>query len=129
PYVAGIASKATPTPQTITPVGDPDPLIPPAPIVSAMEPARWIDPSAWARVRALDRYALAHEHRRAVARNEPARFTSACDAILAHGPADRRREELAPTSPSSPLPPRTGARAVPRLEPAQALQAEAPFDP
>jgi cyclic pyranopterin phosphate synthase len=81
--VAGMLRRANPAPQRITPVSDPDPSTPPEALAKALEPTRAIDPKRWARLRAVDRYALAHTYRRAVARSAFSILGEAFDAVLA----------------------------------------------
>lgn len=81
--VASLLHHATPTPQRISPVHDPDPAGPPETLAKALEPTRAIDPKRWARLRAVDRYALAHTYRRAVARSAFSILGDAFDVVLA----------------------------------------------
>jgi len=94
--VAGLLRRASPGPQRISPVSDPDPSAPPEALAKALEPTRVIDPKRWARLRAVDRYALAHTYRRAVARSAFSILGDAFDAVLAAS---------APPPPPSPAPP------------------------
>jgi cyclic pyranopterin monophosphate synthase len=81
--VAGLLRRANPGPQRVAPVVDPDPSAAPEAMVRALEPGRAIDPKRWARLRAVDRYALAHTYRRAVARSAFSLLGEAFDAVLA----------------------------------------------
>lgn len=81
--VASLLRRASPGPQRISPVSDPDPSAPPEALAKALEPTRAIDPKRWARLRAVDRYALAHTYRRAVARSAFSILGDAFDAVLA----------------------------------------------
>lgn len=81
--VSSILRRASPAPQRISPVSDPDPSGPPEALAKALEPSRAIDPKRWARLRAVDRYALAHTYRRAVARSAFSILGEAFDAVLA----------------------------------------------
>jgi cyclic pyranopterin phosphate synthase len=99
--VASAVRRAQPPAQAVDPVGDPDPLVAPAPVVTAEGPARWVDPAAWSRLRSLERYALSHEHRRAIARSDATRYAHACDQLLAreHEEATGRRVAPPPEAP------------------------------
>lgn len=79
--VAGVVRRATPAAQRIEVVGDPDPLAPPDGLLRLLEPVP-LDARQWARLRALDRYALAHVHRRSIARNDPSLIQSAYEDIV-----------------------------------------------
>jgi cyclic pyranopterin phosphate synthase len=81
--VAGLLRRASPAAQKISPASDPDPSAPPEALARALEPGRAIDPKRWARLRAVDRYALAHTYRRAVARSAFSLLGEAFDAVLA----------------------------------------------
>jgi cyclic pyranopterin phosphate synthase len=81
--IANVLKRATPAPQRISPVNDPDPSAPPEALAKALEPTRAIDPKRWSRLRAIDRYALAHTYRRAVARSAFSILGEAFDAVLA----------------------------------------------
>ncbi|APR75099.1 Molybdenum cofactor biosynthesis protein MoaC [Minicystis rosea] len=80
--VSNLLQDASPSPQRIAPVPDPDPSTPPEALASALDPSRVIDPKRWARLRAVDRYALAHTYRRAVARSAFSILSEAYDALL-----------------------------------------------
>ena len=79
---AAATRRCRPAPQRIEPSWDPDPTTAPAPLVSSLEP-RVLDTHTWVRLRALDRYALLHEHRRGVAKSDPERVGAAFDRIVA----------------------------------------------
>ncbi len=81
--VVGLLRRASPDPQRIPPVADPDPTTPPEALARALEPARAIDSKRWARLRAVDRYALTHTYRRAVARSAFSILGEAFDAVVA----------------------------------------------
>lgn len=81
--VASVLRRSSPPPQRISPASDPDPSGPPEALAKALEPTRAIDPKRWARLRAVDRYALAHTYRRAVARSAFSILGDAFDAVLA----------------------------------------------
>lgn len=98
--VASAVRRAQPPAQAVDPVGDPDPLVPPAPVVTAEGPARWVDPAAWSRLRSVERYALSHEHRRAIARSDATRYAQACDQLFARDHEDTTgRRVVAPFDP------------------------------
>ena len=85
--VSGIARLASPPPQRV-PVGlDPDAGTPPEALSRALEPTRTIEPRRWSRLRSLDRYALIHTHRRAMARSSFLILGEAFDAVMATVPA------------------------------------------
>lgn len=105
--VVGIAARSNPLPQAIEAVGDPDALTPPVALQRSLEPARGLDSRIWVRLRALDRYALMHAHRRAVARDDPSRLVVAFDAIVRISPPQPRRSSMPPPHvrhPSAPPP-------------------------
>ena len=79
--VAQIVRRAAPQAQRIEVVGDPDPLAPPDGLTRLLEPVP-LDARQWARLRALDRYALAHVHRRSIARNDPSLIQAAYEDIV-----------------------------------------------
>lgn len=79
--VAAVVRRASPAAQRIEVVGDPDPLAPPEALLRLLEPVP-LDARQWARLRALDRYALAHVHRRSIARNDPSLIQSAYEDIV-----------------------------------------------
>jgi len=79
--VAGVVRRASPPAQRIEVVGDPDPLAPPDGLLRLLEPVP-LDARQWARLRALDRYALAHVHRRSIARNDPTLIQAAYEDIV-----------------------------------------------
>ena len=83
--VSNLLRRASPAPQRISTVSDPDASAPPEALAKALEPTRAIDPKRWARLRAVDRYALAHTYRRAVARSAFSLLGEAFDAVLAAG--------------------------------------------
>jgi cyclic pyranopterin phosphate synthase len=74
--------RARPAPQPIERVADPDPNTPPVGIARLLRGSRTLDARTWARLRPLDRYALAHAHRRSVARNDTTLLDEAFDAIV-----------------------------------------------
>jgi cyclic pyranopterin phosphate synthase len=80
--VASLLRRANPPPQRVSPVSDPDPSAPPEALAKALEPNRAIDPKRWSRLRSVDRYALAHTYRRAVARSAFSILGEAFDAVL-----------------------------------------------
>jgi cyclic pyranopterin monophosphate synthase len=98
--VADLAVGASPQPQRVPPGADPDPSSPPEALARALAPARSIDPKRWAKLRSLDRYALAHTYRRAVARSSFLILGEAFDAVLTHvkaTPMPRRRPLSSPS--------------------------------
>jgi cyclic pyranopterin phosphate synthase len=80
--VASLLRRAVPAPLKVASVADPDPSTPPDALVKALEPNRSIEAKRWARLRAVDRYALAHTYRRAVARSAFSLLGDALDAVL-----------------------------------------------
>jgi cyclic pyranopterin phosphate synthase len=113
--VAGVVRRASPPAQRIEVVGDPDPLAPPDGLTRLLEPVP-LDARQWARLRALDRYALAHVHRRSIARNDPSLIQAAYEDIvtghlrsLRPGPS-----ESAGRGSSAPLPQVPGPPPLPR---------------
>jgi cyclic pyranopterin phosphate synthase len=79
--VAAIVRHSVPAAQRIEAVGDPDPLAPPDGLLRLLEPVP-LDTRQWARLRALDRYALAHVHRRAIARGDSSLLQAAYEDIV-----------------------------------------------
>jgi cyclic pyranopterin phosphate synthase len=79
--VTALLRRASPAPQKVAAATDPDPSTPPEALARALEPSRSIDPRRWSRLRAVDRYALAHTYRRAVARSAFSILVEAYDAI------------------------------------------------
>ncbi len=81
----------------IRPVPDPDPLAPPEQLNAALqsastEGARPIEPVAWSRLRAIDRYALIHVLRRSIAHDDVHRLESAVSTVMGRDRADRDRD-------------------------------------
>jgi len=114
--VAAVVRRAAPQAQRIEVVGDPDPLAPPDGLTRLLEPVP-LDARQWARLRALDRYALAHVHRRSIARNDPTLIQAAYEDIvtghlrsLRPPPADTSDRDFTSTVP--PPPPLPGGRAM-----------------
>jgi len=79
--VSSVVRRASPPAQRIEVVGDPDPLAPPDGLTRLLEPVP-LDARQWGRLRALDRYALAHVHRRSIARNDPSLIQAAYEDIV-----------------------------------------------
>jgi cyclic pyranopterin monophosphate synthase len=108
----------------IKPAPDPDRDRAPEPLTSAHRRGRPIGDDEWRRLRAIDRYALIHTMRRAIAREDPERLELAIATIL--GPEFRERPSSLPPSPAaaslSDLPPATADGGNPsgrRAEPAR----------
>ena len=109
--VAGVVRRASPPAQRIEVVGDPDPLAPPDGLLRLLEPVP-LDARQWARLRALDRYALAHVHRRSIARNDPSLIQAAYeDIVMGHlrslrpPPGEAGGRGMGSTTPPPDLPP------------------------
>jgi cyclic pyranopterin phosphate synthase len=81
--VTGVARLASPPPQRVPPGLDPESGAPPEALVRALEPTRTIENRRWARLRSLDRYALLHTYRRAMARSSFLILGEAFDAVMA----------------------------------------------
>lgn len=114
--VAAVVRRATPAAQRIEVVGDPDPLAPPDGLLRLLEPVP-LDARQWARLRALDRYALAHVHRRSIARNDPSLIQSAYEDIVTGHLRSLRPPPVEPISsqvnvPPPPRMPRSEGRAA-----------------
>jgi cyclic pyranopterin phosphate synthase len=115
--VSGIARLASPPPQRVPTGADPDQGTPPEALSRALEPMRSIEPRRWGRLRALDRYALVHTYRRAMARSSFLILGEAFDAVMATVPAGsgdlERRLDRAPVARgiSSPAPASGGYQA------------------
>lgn len=109
-----LAVKRSALPATrIRPVPDPDPLLPPEQLSSFLGPRRAIDPAQWARLRALDRYALIHVLRRSIAHDDPIRLEAALGTILPRAPGRSAGPDRSPRAPRSPSPsPRSPKRVV-----------------
>lgn len=117
--VAAVVRRATPSAQRIEVVGDPDPLAPPDGLLRLLEPVP-LDAKQWARLRALDRYALAHVHRRSIARNDPSLIQSAYEDIVTGHLRSLRpppRDGGDGAFPNVPPPP-----GIPRSEPSRGLR-------
>ena len=117
--VAGVVRRASPPAQRIEVVGDPDPLAPPDGLTRLLEPVP-LDARQWARLRALDRYALAHVHRRSIARNDPSLIQAAYeDIVMGHlrslrpPPGEAGGRSMGSTTPPPEVPPPPG---LPRSE-------------
>src|SRR5512139_4347125 len=80
--VERVVRTASPPPTHIKPVPDPDPLTPPEQLNHALGAKRAVAPAQWAKLRALDRYALVHVMRRSIAHNDPGRLEAAAQVIL-----------------------------------------------
>lgn len=109
--VAGVVRRASPPAQRIEVVGDPDPLAPPDGLLRLLEPVP-LDARQWARLRALDRYALAHVHRRSIARNDPTLIQAAYeDIVMGHlrslrpPPGEAGGRSMGSTTPPPEVPP------------------------
>ncbi|MBK8251473.1 MAG: cyclic pyranopterin monophosphate synthase MoaC [Polyangiaceae bacterium] len=116
--VLSVARRASPPAQRIEVVGDPDPLAPPDALLRLLEPVP-LDARQWARLRALDRYALAHVHRRAIARNDPALIQAAYEDIVTGHLRSLRPPPVEPSSQrgrSSSMPPVPPPPGLPRTE-------------
>ncbi len=112
--VAGVVRRASPPAQRIEVVGDPDPLAPPDGLMRLLEPVP-LDARQWARLRALDRYALAHVHRRSIARNDPSLIQAAYeDIVMGHlrslrpPPGEAGGRSMGSTTPPPDVPPPPG---------------------
>jgi cyclic pyranopterin phosphate synthase len=82
--VASAVRRARPQPTQIPTGTDPSPRHPPEGLARLLTASgRSIDAKQWAALRALDRFALAHAHRRSTARNEPGILGAAFDEIVA----------------------------------------------
>jgi cyclic pyranopterin phosphate synthase len=85
--VSGLARLASPPPQRVPTTLDPDASGPPEALARALEPARTIDVRRWSRLRSIDRYALIHTYRRAMARSSFMILGEAFDAVMATLPS------------------------------------------
>ena len=81
--VTGVARLTSPPPQRVPSGVDPESGAPPEALVRALEPTRTIENRRWARLRSLDRYALMHTYRRAMARSSFLILGEAFDAVMA----------------------------------------------
>ncbi|UQA55932.1 cyclic pyranopterin monophosphate synthase MoaC [Polyangium aurulentum] len=82
--VASAVRRARPQATQIPTGTDPSPRSPPDGLARLLTASgRTIDAKQWAALRALDRFALAHAHRRSTARNEPGILGTAFDEIVA----------------------------------------------
>ena len=86
-FVSGVARLASPPPQRVPTTLDPDASGPPEALARALEPARTIDVRRWSRLRSIDRYALIHTYRRAMARSSFMILGEAFDAVMATLPS------------------------------------------
>jgi cyclic pyranopterin phosphate synthase len=80
--VGAIARQASPPAQRVPMGADPDVAAPPEALVRALDPSRTIDPHRWSRLRPLDRYALVHTYKRAMARSSFLILGEAFDAVM-----------------------------------------------
>ena len=103
--VLSLARRASPSAQKVPPGIDPDVSAPPEALTRALEPSRALDPQSWSRLRAIDRYALSHTYRRAVARSAYSILGEAFDSIVATSPAQHPRAPSSRPRPPSVLPP------------------------
>src|SRR5262245_59485945 len=99
--VAAITSLAAAPPRHIEAITDPDPDRPPEALAEMLRSQRPMDELAWARLRPLDRYALTHAYRRALARNDPALLRAAYDCIVGHTRSGERVSQQPPRLESS----------------------------
>jgi cyclic pyranopterin phosphate synthase len=97
--VTSLLRRAVPPPQKVAPAADPDPTTPPEALARALEPQRSIEPKRWARLRGVDRYALAHTYRRAVARSAFSLLGEALDAVLLAGSVTMGDPQRVPQTP------------------------------
>jgi cyclic pyranopterin phosphate synthase len=121
--LAGVR-RATPPATRIAPTPDPDPLEPPESITRALGIGRCLDARTWSELRSLDRFAIVHGYRRAVAKGTPTQLEVTFDAIV--GPP------RTPTHPMQALPPMTPTRpmdALPLMTPARPMSALSPPTP
>jgi cyclic pyranopterin phosphate synthase len=81
--VARLVREASPPAHRVATAGDPDPSRPPDAILRALEPGHALLPERWARMRGVDRYALWHAYRVAVARNTLSLLSEAVADVLA----------------------------------------------
>lgn len=82
PRVERLVRKSSMPPTRIKPIADPDPRIPPEQLNAALGVRRSVDPLVWAKLRAIERYALIHVMRRSIAHDDPGRLESAASALL-----------------------------------------------
>jgi cyclic pyranopterin phosphate synthase len=80
--VSSVAKLASPPPQRVPTTPDPDASGPPEALARALEPARTIDSRRWSRLRSIDRYALIHTYRRAMARSSFLILGEAFDSVM-----------------------------------------------
>jgi cyclic pyranopterin phosphate synthase len=116
--VVAVALQAIPPVTRVAPRADPDAAAPPEALARAVDPP--IDATRWSGLRAVDRYALAHVHKLAVARSAFSALGDAVEGVFAHA-AQR------PTAPPAPHPP--AAPAAPAVDDALAtlVAARAPI--
>lgn len=84
----------------IKPANDPDADAPPEQLGPGRR-GRVVFPADWQRLRAIDRYALVHTMRRAIAREDPERLEHAIEVILGPAPAPPRSERPRSARPRS----------------------------
>jgi cyclic pyranopterin phosphate synthase len=120
--VERVVRKSTLPATKIKPVADPDELSPPDQLANALGSRASLLAAAWPKLRPLDRFALVHVMRRAIAHDDPDRLEAAANFILGTG-----RSSPAPSTKRSERPPALEPqerRSVPppdRLPPAPAL--------
>jgi cyclic pyranopterin phosphate synthase len=100
--------RTSPSSQRVAPTGDPDPSRPPHAILRALEPGHALLPERWARMRSIDRYAIWHAYRVAIARNALSLLEEAVADVLAvttpPGPPYPPPQAITPESPPPALP-------------------------
>ena len=106
-HVESLVRVSTVPATRIKPAQDPDADVPPEQLGPGRR-GRAVFPAEWRRLRAVDRYALIHTMRRAIAREDPERLEIALDVIL--GPR-------ASNPPAASAPTGGSRRAVTRTEP------------
>jgi cyclic pyranopterin phosphate synthase len=99
--------RASPSSQRVAPTGDPDPLCPPHAILRALEPGHALLPERWARLRGIDRYAIWHAYRVAIARNALSLLEEAVADVLAF-PITNAPDGAPPALPGTMPPPDRG---------------------
>ncbi len=84
--VRTLVRGASPQAHEVKPSGDPDAMVPPSELVGALPSGHFIEANRWARLRALDRFALIYMAQLASAQSSPSLLEDAFSAVLSRPP-------------------------------------------
>lgn len=82
--VAAIAMKASPMPERIDVVEEPDARTPPLELSAAIAPMGAMDSGTWSQLRGLDRFVLLTAHQKMVARKDASILETAFEGVMRH---------------------------------------------